>query len=507
MSNSVTPKWHGDNYQSRIFWENVLNLFDDATGVVEVSFEADGPKAFDDVVVKYDPPRVSSHSQRVTTDYHQVKWHVEYGGRFGYQDFIDPGFIGATSISLLQRLKEARSKSTPGSCFNFVTVYRIADNDPLAELISGVDKSLLLDKLFDGTTDASKMGKVRKLWREHLELSNDEELRETISYFRIFEGHRSLEELRTQINFKARIVGLLSCENTSDFRYDELARQLKSKKLNVLTRAILEQFCREEGLLSEIKPSKDDDFLVIAIRSFLGIAADIVGATTDNTLLLSDYFNQRYLSDGKDWQNDLSPLVKTFLHASAKKSSKLRIILDAHASIAFLTGTVLDFKSGTEVELVQKGRIGSRVWRSDDNQTEQASYTGFTVIDESIGKGEEIAIAINITHNVENHAKKYISHELPNVGSLLSFTLPSGTGQSSIVGGTHASQLAEQVAKIIRNLKVSNCDLTVHIFAACPNSFLFFLGQHHQGVAPCIIYEFDFDRKGNKNYQPSFIIE
>ena len=30
--------------------------------------------------------------------------------------------------------------------------------------------------------------------------------------------------------------------------------------------------------------------------------------------------------------------------------------------------------------------------------------------------------------------------------------------------------------------------------------------QHHQAVAPCIVYEFDFDRRGNKTYQRSFTI-
>lgn len=40
-----------------------------------------------------------------------------------------------------------------------------------------------------------------------------------------------------------------------------------------------------------------------------------------------------------------------------------------------------------------------------------------------------------------------------------------------------------------------------------PNALLFYLGQHHQGIAPCIVYEFDFDRHGNKTYQPSFVID
>ena len=64
MANSVVPRWHGDNYQARIFWENALNLLDDASCVVEVTFEADGPKAFDDVVVRYDPPVARSVAKR-----------------------------------------------------------------------------------------------------------------------------------------------------------------------------------------------------------------------------------------------------------------------------------------------------------------------------------------------------------------------------------------------------------------------------------------------------------
>jgi hypothetical protein len=67
--------------------------------------------------------------------------------------------------------------------------------------------------------------------------------------------------------------------------------------------------------------------------------------------------------------------------------------------------------------------------------------------------------------------------------------------------------VAEQVSNHVRTLKADDPDAVVHIFAACPNSLLFFLGQHHQGIAPCIVYEFDFDRQHHKTYQPSFIID
>ncbi|MCB2095809.1 MAG: SAVED domain-containing protein [Rhodobacteraceae bacterium] len=49
--------------------------------------------------------------------------------------------------------------------------------------------------------------------------------------------------------------------------------------------------------------------------------------------------------------------MKHFLRDMVRKSARLRLILDAHASVAFLAGTVLDVKSSVEVHLVQKGRV------------------------------------------------------------------------------------------------------------------------------------------------------
>jgi len=66
------------------------------------------------------------------------------------------------------------------------------------------------------------------------------------------------------------VVVLLACAAASDFRYDQLARQLKVRGLNSLTRELFLR--REEGLLAE-PPAEPDPFLPIAIRSFLGPAA------------------------------------------------------------------------------------------------------------------------------------------------------------------------------------------------------------------------------------------
>lgn len=504
MADAVTARWNGDKYQARVFWQNALNMLATDTVVVEVTFEADAPKAFDDVVVKYDPPIASTGPVRVPATYHQVKWHVELGGRFGYEDFIKPDFIGATSVSLLQRLRDAKKIAPEGAQFDFVTTYRIRDDDPLSPLLSGVDRSILLDRLFDGTTDRSKTGRIRKLWREHLGLQTDAQLRDVVSGLRIFDGERSLEELREQINVKAQVVGCLTCRTNSDFRYDSLAQTLKSRRLNSFNRETLRAILREEGLLEQIEQPANTG-LSIAIRTFHGLAADLGAASPENTLSLTGEFNQRYLRDDRSWQSDIRPRVNAFLSDAARRSGRLRLTLDAHASIAFLAGAVLDVKSGADVTLIQKGRVGFREWRADDG-TENSAVRLAEATTDLRGGGAEIAVAIGISRSTERDAAAYVSRALPDVGRLLSLTMPTGPGQQNVAGGGHAAQLAEQVANAIRAAR-ADPDALVHIFAACPNSVLFYLGQEHRGIAPCVIYEFDFDRAGNKSYQPSFVID
>jgi CBASS immunity sensor of nucleotide second messenger signals len=76
-----------------------------------------------------------------------------------------------------------------------------------------------------------------------------------------------------------------------------------------------------------------------------------------------------------------------------------------------------------------------------------------------------------------------------------------------VLGGGHAAALAESVANHLRSLKGNDIDVVAHVFAAAPNAVVFYLGQQHQAIAPCVVYEYDFDRRGNRSYQPSMIVD
>jgi len=102
--------------------------------------------------------------------------------------------------------------------------------------------------------------------------------------------------------------------------------------------------------------------------------------------------------------------------SASKRSHKLRLILDAHASIAFLAGSVLDLKSSVDTQLAQKGRVGRSIWRADDPL--DANAPRFRIEKETVGDGEEIAIAISVARDATPQARTYVAAQLPRVGTL-----------------------------------------------------------------------------------------
>lgn len=109
------------------------------------------------------------------------------------------------------------------------------------------------------------MGRVRKLWREHLGLASDEDLRSALSGFHVDSYTPPLQTLREQVNLQFRVVGLKPCTNASAFTYDGAARMLVSRKVNILTRDNFQKLCSEEGWLRE---DTAPAFRNLSIRSF-----------------------------------------------------------------------------------------------------------------------------------------------------------------------------------------------------------------------------------------------
>lgn len=495
MANAVTARWHGDDYQARFFWYQAAALKDpDHPYVVEVSYEADGPKAFDDVIVRYDPARVNATGpERISADFHQIKFHVVEGGRFGFADLIDPEFIGATSVSILERLREAKTTAPANSAFTLVTTDRPRDDDPLSDILSNSDGSLRWDKLNVGG-DRSRMGKVRSCWRNHLGLASDDELRALLANFHIKAGYRTLDQLREEVNLRFQVAGLKPCVQTTAFVYDDAARKLKAAQRYTFTRDDFAQLCVEEGWVrvDTAKPA-----LNVALRSFSDGPNDRFDATPDNTLNLVGQFDGRALAAGVTW-SDVEPNVRAFLQRYVAHDA-VRLFLDAHASFAFLAGDCLGLKTGVAVELVQKGRSGTSIWRADDGQDGPDPV----VQTSDLGEGPDLALVLGLSRNALADVCDYVQSKLPSVGRVLDVSPANGPGQSALVGGAHAARIADVAAEAVKSARAP-VGATVHIFVSGPNAAAFFLGQHASSLGRWQVYEFDFSRRVDGSYSPSF---
>lgn len=496
---NVSARWHGDNYQSRCFWIHASSLLDDQRpDVVEVTFEAEAPKAFDDIVVRYNPCRRNvSGPNRITAEYFQIKWHTDDCGHFGYEDLVDPAFLRATSFSLLQRLRDAKMRCEPNATFHFVTTYSLKEKDPLTKLVSGQDGSLRLDKLFDGRTARSEMGKVRALWRKHLGLATDDELRAVLKGFHIEKGARSLEALRDEVAIRFRAIRLQGRDAESTFIYDEAARVLVSKKINRLTREDFRRLCEEEGWFVPIDiPVKRG----VSIQTYepRSLPMDIALAAPENTLVLQDHFEGRHLRDGESW-DEIRDEVTAFLKSELAQGPEIRLFLEAPASIAFLAGACLGLKSGASVEVVQTGAGNSKqVWDTDDHRTGPKP----DIAEMSVGKGKDIALVLSLSRNALLKAQEFVARSLPSVGTILQVTPADGSGQKAIRGGEHALNMAQHIAEAVSDRVLPKS--RVHIFLAAPNAFSFYLGQQADGMGTCVLYEFDFKKEIDTSYYESF---
>jgi hypothetical protein len=342
------------------------------------------------------------------------------------------------------------------------------------------------------------MGQVRMLWRKHLQLKNDDELFAVLENFHIQDGHCNLEDLRSHVNLGFRLVGLISCDDAMEFRFDGAARTLKTRGINRLTREGFEQLCQEEGW---IRPEPEPARQSIAVRSFDGVTpADMLTATDENSLSLVDLFEGRHLVEGRTWEGDIRPAVATFIEGRLRQHSRFRVFLDAHISIGFLAGRLLSAKSGASVEIVQKGQRAPIAWHAEDGRHGPDPKIEVS----SRGEGKDLVLAIGLTHNPSKDVVAYLDRALPEAGTLIAVSPMDGPGHTALAGGMHASRVADAIARAVTANREAGA--TVHVFAAAPNAFIFMLGQRAEQMGACVIYEFDFGGRVHGSYEPTLRI-
>ena len=499
MAQANVARRQGDDFQARLFWLYAASLLDPLSAVVRVAYES-GPKAFDDILIEYDPDRAPRDHEgaAIRTEHIQCKWHRR-AGRFGYKDLIDPAFINASRHSLLQRAHQAQLEHAPegnGLRFELKTNWRIRDEDPLLELIGRSSDAIDVDRLFTGKTDRSRTGKVRELWREHLCIDH-EALRETVRTLAIAETLESLRTLRQRLDERFAFVGLKRVhESQSSFFYDDLIMKLLGQDRVDFDRDSFRDMARREEILTE--PVDVDIVPVIGVRSFMH-AIERLENRCDRILDFVPYFDGRYIRNEADWDGRISPKLRAFLFDQARSRDRLRLVLDTHVSLAFAAGSLLSVKSGKRIEIEQRTG-GRRFWSIDDAKPDP-TWPGFVFEDEIMsGDGDDLVIAAGLTHDVSLGVRRFVQESLQRVGRIVHCKPATGASQQSVRCGRHAWQLAESVVQHVLTVRGQDYPGSpVHVFVAGPNGFAFFLGQH-LAIGPACVYEWDFEGQRGGGY-------
>lgn len=502
MTQAVTVRRDGDTFQARLFWWHAARLLDPESPVMRVGFEC-GPKSFDDIWVEYDPKRSASdhYGDPLLREHMQCKWHVT-PDNYGYSHLIDPEFINANARSLLQRAREAQLSCAPagsGVRFKLVTNWRLDRADPLRQMVGMRSGAMRLERLYGSVTDNSKAGSVRKAWREHLGI-DEEELRILARTLAFGEATDTLDALRDQLDILFGLVGLRRIPaNQSAFPYDDVIFQWMAQGRLQFDRSSFRAVCAREDLLGSAQGGPK----VYGVKSFEH-AFDRLEERCHVVLDFVPSFDERYIRSDADWETKLYPELKAFLLAAAKDQPRLRLALDAHVTLAFAAGSVVNIKSGRQVDLEQRG-TGKMIWSADDSISDP---TWPALVSETIElrpEGPDLAVAIGLTHDVSADAHRYCEAALPTVGRLMVLKLSTGPGAQSVMCGRHAFELADAVSSAVRSAKAGSGG-RAHLFIAAPNAFTFFLGQRQTALGPVRLYEFDFDGDRGRSYSPAITL-
>jgi hypothetical protein len=504
MADALVAQQMGKRYQAWLFWEYASQLLLPSTNVVEVRFE-DGVRAFDDVVVRFDPPRLSGYQEWVTHRNLQAKYHIGSGGEFNIECFTNPGFIGATDATLLSRLGDAYR--TLGSDdflrrdFWIVSPWALRSDDwALAELWRENTQGLNPTVLAQGKQRNSRWVNLRAKWREATGASSDDELLAMIGRLRLGYSYGGVAERYAEIlSARLHAVGLRPIEPYAMVEpYSEIPWNLHAQKHTRYTRADIQRIAELANLL--LPPPNRPAGARLGVRSRVEWG-DHMEAECQALLPLEDLFEGRALREGVTWA-DVYRRVHDFLRSETRLGARKLLELAAPITVAFAAGFALPTRDGRPVFPLQRFRGGEALW----DATEPDSAAGGWEVhrDETTGTGgADVAVGLALSRDVWKDMHPYVQRACPEIGRIIELRTPVGPGPGTVRGAGHAVHLAVEAERYLRELRAASGARTAHLFLSVPNGFAYLLGQEGERLGSCQLYEFDLSAERDGSYQPS----
>lgn len=503
MADSIVAIQQGIDFQAKFFWLQASKLYQACTNVSAVEWESKISQAgFDDVVVRYNPGIVESN-KTILNDSFQLKFHVSHNNALTHEAFADPTFIGATKATILSRLFDAYQNDqaiAEHTRLNIVNSWGIDRSNPIGELLDN-DGGIRLNLLFKDNSDNSRFGRVRKLWRDHIGVS-DEVLRKVLSPLRIM-ADVNMQMLNGYLNASLQLAGLKPVDaDKMIHQYDDLIRKLHHGGETVFTKDRLSDICKREGLVVFPPMSLPEDIHLIGIRSFRRGAESLHLEVNDHLCLL-DKFSGRFLSEDVVWRT-VADLIVHFTDRVIAVKKPLCLYLDTHSSVAFAAGYYLDSKSSVPVTVVQK--VAGRKLNWSPSLPVSTNHLGIWNWEEQTltAEGKDIVLGISATHDITDQVRAFAAEKCKNAAKLITCTIESGPSNTAFKDANHIFSGIYELIHKVRGIQSRIKGIgNVHLLMAAPNAFAFFLGQHAKPLGNVTLYEFDFERQRDGGYQPS----
>ena len=265
--------------------------------------------------------------------------------------------------------------------------------------------------------------------------------------------------------------------------YDDLAGRLLAQGRREFTREELATLVERENL----RITKEPPFRsTCAIRSFGRFA--LVPETDAHLIVdLTPLFRGREPVDDAVWAKTIRERLEEVLPQIDQLPKPVQLALDAHLSIGWFAGTLLDAKAGIPILLRQKGYGTVALW--DTAKPSARPDDGWQVSVERLIDSPDLALAISITHDVAAEARAVAVSAA--MGSFVHARL-STPGGAAVKDGGHGVWLADELASAVREIVREQKAARIHIFPACPVAFAFLLGQRSGALGPATMYEYDF---------------
>jgi hypothetical protein len=498
--NQVGARTEGDVYQGLFFWKQAAELLRPGSMVDRVVLEHDEAGGVDDVAVFYREPGVNAGSWMVSADYFQLKYHVDNRDGYSSTTLIDPSFIKA-KCSLLQRFHSAYTSLVEEHArfrLHLASNWRWQQDDKLAGLLREYDGALPRKFFEDGPR--GDLGKIREQWRAHLDLESDE-FAVFAKTLRIQLDHFGRRDFRNLVYRTLEVVGLWTpSADRAACPYESLVQQFLMNGPNSFDRKAFRELCEREGLLAESAPNSHRP-ISIGVRSFVRFA-ERLDTEVDDLVCVSSNFEGRHPSTGSAWE-DSAREVLAFLgdpdRRAHLRTAEAVVALECHGSLALLAGWELSLNSGAKVAPIQKPNRD--IWRPEKGGTVSAPWVADTV--QKANDVDDVAVCLSVTRDVHADVEEYLSSaDAPSVRRLVLLSPRGGPSLQSIEGVDHAYQLAAQLPDLLADARPNRC-ARVHVFFACPNALMFFIGQQREALGRLTLYEFDFGLERDGSYQHS----